>query len=376
MSHVPPPTDENLARLPATPLPFNVLRSLSHELRAPLSAILGWTEWLAEKAGEAEQWQEGIQHIRSAAERMLQLLDDYSDLARLGEQDESTTAATELLTALRRICYGLELVARQQRQTLRIGAEDQVPSVMLSSIGRQALWLVVRSMLRAAPEGTTITISADQREKVLQLSVSSDQALDESVTSGALNLARLLMTRDGGALTLERATDGWRIVLQVPTTPSSSTVGTPTFAYPPDASSGSSEVLSGVTQAAPSTGAAAKKVLVIDDDENLLKLLGAVVSAAGYKTYLATSGARGLEAARALSPDIVLLDIGMPGMDGFATFNALRVEPCLAHAKIIALTAYTSTSERERIARHGFDGFIPKPFKREQLIQVLSELSV
>lgn len=359
MSYAPPPNDDNL-----TPGPFGLLRNLSHELRTPLTAILGWTEWLAEHAGDPAQQQEGVQHIRSAAEKMLQLLDDYGDLARLSDEEESVTAATELPVAVRRICHGLELVAQQRGQSLRIVDEDRFPPVMLASMFRQGLWLAIRHALRAAPEGATIVVAYDLTAGRPQLSVGGSGGR-ENTDSGGLNLARRLITRAGGALTVEQAGTERRLLIQLP-------------AAPPPVAAAASPASQAVERpnVAPAPAADTKKVLVIDDDENLLKLLGAVVSAAGYQPYLATSGAHGLEKARAMPPDVVLLDIGMPGMDGFATFNALRVEPRLAHAKIVALTAYTSTSERERIARHGFDGFIPKPFKREQLIQLLSELSV
>lgn len=363
MSHAPPPNDDNLL----TPRPFGLLRGLSHELRAPLAAILGWTEWLSEQAEEPKRQREGIQHIRSAAEKMLQLLDDYGDLARLSDEEESVTAATELPIAVRRICYGLELVAQQRRQSLRVMDEDQFPPVMLPSMFRQGLWLAIRYALCAAPEGATVTVAYDRTADRLRLSVVGDGERRESLASDGLNLAQRLIARTGGALTVDGTGTERRILIQLPAAPPITAADTATLPR-------SVEVEQASVRPAPA--ADAKKVLVIDDDENLLKLLGAVVSAAGYRPYLAASGAHGLEAARAVPPDVVLLDIGMPGMDGFATFNALRVEPCLAHAKIVALTAYTSTSERERIAHHGFDGFIPKPFKREQLIQLLSELSV
>ncbi|MFQ3640884.1 MAG: histidine kinase dimerization/phospho-acceptor domain-containing protein, partial [Chloracidobacterium sp.] len=96
MSQTQPPVDPSLNSLLATLSPLNLLRSLSHELRAPLAAILGWTEWLLEGTTEAHQPAEGIRHIRSAAEKMLQLLDDYYDLARFGDEEATATAATDL----------------------------------------------------------------------------------------------------------------------------------------------------------------------------------------------------------------------------------------------------------------------------------------
>ncbi|OYT71007.1 MAG: hypothetical protein CFK52_09350 [Chloracidobacterium sp. CP2_5A] len=364
MSPSQPPSDESLTSLPAELSPLVLLRTLSHELRVPLSVILGWTKRLLEETTDAQQQREGVRHIQSVAERMLQLLDDYSDLARFNDDEATMTAATDLVVALRRICHGLELVAQPRAQSLRLEAEQQIPSVTVSAALRQSLWLIARYMLRAAPEGATVTISCNALADTLHLSFGSDLGISESADPGGLNLARLFIKRDGGALAIERLSAGLSVSVQIPT------------AQPPPLDAPAFTASSDLLNAIPSTASETKKVLVIDDDENILKLLGTVVSAAGYRPYLATSGARGIEAARAMSPDVVLLDIGMPGMDGFATFNALRVEPSLANIKIVALTAYTSASERERIARYGFDGFIPKPFRREQLVQALSEFLV
>ncbi|AEP11032.1 MULTISPECIES: hybrid sensor histidine kinase/response regulator [Chloracidobacterium] len=362
MSQSLPPSNEPLTDLLVTLSPFTLLQSLSHELRAPLAAILGWTEWFAEGITDAQQQQEGIRHIRSAAGKMLQLLDDYSELARFGEAEGLAPASTDLLETLHRIGHGLELVAQPRQQSLVIEAEEQAPAVTVSPAVRQALWLVLRYALQVLPEAAVVRVHFNAAG---QLRVESAQTPDANTKMGGLKLARLLIAREGGALAIEPRDAGMSILIQLPA-PGLTTVPTPTTLTSP---------VGGVDKgSAPATKA--KKVLVIDDDENLLKLLGAVVSAAGYCPYLATSGVRGLETARATKPDVVLLDIGMPGMDGFATFNILRAEPELARSKIVALTAYTGAAERERIALHGFDGFIPKPFRREQLIQVLSELSI
>lgn len=373
MSHVPSltdakPTDTNPDNLLAMPSPL--LHILSRELCVPLTAILGWSEWLSERVGDTQQQQEGLRHIRSAAGKMLCLLDDYSSLAQLGNEEEPASTTMALPVAVERVCSGLEPLARQRRQQLRVELNDQFPHVTVAFWFQQVLWLVIRYMLRLAPEGATVVVVCEPTARALHLVISSEGDSQESLMApSGLNLARLLVRRLGGKLVVESTEAGCRVLIELPTAPQVAAPPVPVTAPPalPPAAH--------VSSVAPPPTASARKVLVIDDDENLLKLLGAVMLAAGYQPYLVTDGVQGLAVARHFSPDVVLLDIGMPGMDGFATFNALRVEPHLAHAKIVALTAYTSTSERERIARHGFDGFIPKPFKREQLIQIVSELS-
>jgi len=360
MSRAQPPADRNRTYVRATGL-SSLLESLSHDLRILLATILGWTECLVEGTADPQQQQEGIRHIRSAAESMLQLLDEYSELFRFEEAEGLAAEAADLRGVLGRICQALELVARARQQMLLMEVEEAASSVRISPTVRQAMWLTVYHALRALPEGATVRIRFEPAGQVV---IESTQALYENVKTSGLRLARLLTEREGGRLAVESQDTGMRITFQLPGFVASPTA-VPAASHTPDKS-----------ESAPPLAPHAKKVLVIDDDENLLKLLEKVVSAAGYCPYLATSGAQGLETARATAPDVVLLDIGMPGMDGFATFNVLRAEPALAKAKIVALTAYTGAAERERIALHGFDGFIPKPFRREQLLQVLSELLV
>jgi CheY-like chemotaxis protein len=83
-----------------------------------------------------------------------------------------------------------------------------------------------------------------------------------------------------------------------------------------------------------------------------------------------------LEKAKSFIPDVILLDIGMPDLDGFETYTELRRDPRLSHVKIVALTAYANSTEKRHILEHGFDGFIGKPFKRDQLIETINQFAV
>jgi CheY-like chemotaxis protein len=107
---------------------------------------------------------------------------------------------------------------------------------------------------------------------------------------------------------------------------------------------------------------------VIEDNANNIALVDYVLRAHGHITLLAQSGPEGLDIARRERPDLVLLDIRMPGMDGYEVAAALRKEPGLEHMPIVAVTASAMVGDRERIGASGFDGYIQKPIDPETFV--------
>jgi PAS domain S-box-containing protein len=115
---------------------------------------------------------------------------------------------------------------------------------------------------------------------------------------------------------------------------------------------------------APSAKQGARKqrqVLVIEDNPDAGKSLVMVLGLWGYEVGLAASGPEGVDRARALRPDIVLCDIGLPGMDGYAVARALRSDDGTRHAKLIAITGYGREADRAQAIEAGFDLHLAKP---------------
>jgi DNA-binding response OmpR family regulator len=109
------------------------------------------------------------------------------------------------------------------------------------------------------------------------------------------------------------------------------------------------------------------RVLVIDDDPALVRMVSVALAHHGFETVEAGDGEAGLAAARARVPDVILSDVMMPRMDGWALVEKLRSEPELAAIPVIFLTALTGADERARGFSLGVDDYIPKPFKLEEL---------
>jgi CheY-like chemotaxis protein len=107
------------------------------------------------------------------------------------------------------------------------------------------------------------------------------------------------------------------------------------------------------------------RILVVDDHPASLELIRAVLESAGYEVMEAQDGVEAIAAALRFSPDLVLMDLKMPRMDGFAALNALRKEPQLKVIPIVALTAQAMQGYGDVILQAGFSGYITKPLSLE-----------
>ena len=110
-------------------------------------------------------------------------------------------------------------------------------------------------------------------------------------------------------------------------------------------------------------------ILVIDDEPNMLQLLERILTSEGYNVKLATDGVYGISLLRDEDPDLVLLDIMMPGPDGFMVIDRIREE---SNAPIIMLTAKRDTESIKKALELGADDFIKKPFRPAELVARIS----
>jgi CheY-like chemotaxis protein len=112
----------------------------------------------------------------------------------------------------------------------------------------------------------------------------------------------------------------------------------------------------------------AKHILLIEDNEQNRYLLTFLLERHGYRVTCALDGPHGVEAAKALHPDLILLDIQLPSMDGYAVARALRSDPTLREVPIIAVTSYAMVGDRERTLEAGCTGYIEKPIDPDTFV--------
>jgi CheY-like chemotaxis protein len=110
------------------------------------------------------------------------------------------------------------------------------------------------------------------------------------------------------------------------------------------------------------------RILVVEDNADNMMLIAYLLRAHGFFPELAYSGEAGLELAALHRPQLILLDILMPGMDGYEVATAVRGRAELAETRIVAVTASAMVGDRERIVAAGFDGYIQKPIDPERFI--------
>jgi CheY-like chemotaxis protein len=118
-----------------------------------------------------------------------------------------------------------------------------------------------------------------------------------------------------------------------------------------------------------------KRILIVDDEERLRELVQACMEdIGGWNTLTAASGEEALKIAQTEPIDAILLDVSMPDMDGFLVYEKLQANPVTTSIPVILLTARVLQSDRDRFARMGIAGIIPKPFEPITISQQVAEI--
>ena len=104
-------------------------------------------------------------------------------------------------------------------------------------------------------------------------------------------------------------------------------------------------------------------VLVVEDQEDNRRILSVYLDYVGYRVLSAVNGAEGIAAARSERPDVIVMDISMPVLDGYEALRLLRDDPELSSTPVIALTAHALSTDREAVLAAGFDSYLAKPIE-------------
>ena len=117
------------------------------------------------------------------------------------------------------------------------------------------------------------------------------------------------------------------------------------------------------------------KILIVEDNEENLKLFKVIVEFGGHAAILARNGEEAVETAKREIPDIILMDIQMPKMNGINAAKILKSEQSTAKIPIIALTAYAMVEEKKTLGKDWFDGYIAKPVGVKDILKVIDEIT-
>jgi CheY-like chemotaxis protein len=118
-----------------------------------------------------------------------------------------------------------------------------------------------------------------------------------------------------------------------------------------------------------------KKILIVEDEVDILRLLSTILSSFGdYGIFCASDGQEALRIAREESPDIIILDIQLPGMNGYDVCKLIRSDPAISDIKVLMLSGMTQDSDWQKAQEVGADGYIAKPFSSIALVEKVEKL--
>jgi len=117
-----------------------------------------------------------------------------------------------------------------------------------------------------------------------------------------------------------------------------------------------------------------KHILLIEDNPNNIKLMVMLLEQQNYQVTVAVDAETGIEQAKAVNPDMILLDIQLPEMDGMEACRIIRKDPHLSYIPIIALTAFAMPGDKEKILASGFDEYMAKPFNYRDFLKLVERL--
>ena len=115
-------------------------------------------------------------------------------------------------------------------------------------------------------------------------------------------------------------------------------------------------------------------ILIVEDNEKNMKLARDVLQSRGYATLEAVTGEEGVRLAIDRKPDLVLMDIQLPGINGMEALRQVRADPACAKIPVVAFTASVTPTDRSQISAAGFDGFISKPINLKEFLETVKRL--
>jgi signal transduction histidine kinase/DNA-binding response OmpR family regulator len=359
------------------------LAMLAHELRNPLAPILNATRLLQEDGVGEDGRRRAIDAADRQVRHMARLVDDLLDVSRIRSgKVRLRKEPVDLCRVVRDSVQAVEPIVQARRHSLSVN----VPAGQLVAVGDAVrLTQVVENVLTNAAKYTdpgghlAVTLAASSETaasiivtddgigmgaellpRVFDLFVQAEQAADRS-RGGlgiGLSLVKSLVEMHGGTVAARSDGPGTGSTIEVslPLAPGATVTAAP--AQPPP---------SAAVRAAP------RDLLVVEDNDDIRETLGELLRHRGHAVRVADGGAAALALAAERAPDVALVDIGLPELDGYAV--AARLHEIAPGARLVALTGYGGADDRRRAADAGFEAHLVKPVDFDELTAVIEALS-
>lgn len=375
------------------------LASTSHELRTPMQAILSMSDFLLRglpgKLNEEQKRQIAI--IQHSGRNLLALINDILDLSKI--EAGKMEAAVELFdpqVLLRETAETILPLCREKNLRLHVDLAKDLPAQVTSdpALLRRVLTNLLGNAVKFTPPGrgeihliasmsqsdeltisvrdTGIGIAPEYHQKIFEPFQQIERSATRRYGGTGLGLAisQKILTLLGGTVEISSALGkGSTFTLRVPVGLKSSLRRV----------SRQAEKTDGAKKAARKsllkrTRARVKgkpRILVVEDDENTRYAMQFLLENEGYQVDFADGGEQALLAAQHQKPQLILLDIMMPTMDGYQVSRMLKAQKQLAHIPVVALTARAMKGDREMALAAGCDDYLTKPFERTDILAVI-----
>lgn len=379
--------------------------AMSHELRTPLNIIIGYTSLTLKKLKKDidEKSLKNLQKAKQAANGLLALINDVLDFSKIEAGSmtisfedlniekllKDSTIIVEGLTLKKDIEFKLELA-----ENLPIIVSDstkitQILTNLLSNAVKftQKGYVALRTKVDNGNvyieiEDTGCGISERKLDNIFEPFKQADSSIKKRFGGTGLGLAISKKFCDMLGIELgvnSKEGQGSRFWLTIPAFPPGYD-RQKNVKRPPNKSSckkiTSQELKSKLQTQDTFAAIGIKSILVIDDTKDNLDLMDLVFEETGCKIYMASSGQQGIDLAKTAKPDMVIVDLAMPGMDGFEVISSLRNSPHTANMILIACSAFSTIEFKERALQVGGNGYIPKPIQPENFLRQIKEIAL
>jgi PAS domain S-box-containing protein len=365
------------------------LASMSHEIRTPMTAVLGFAQLLGEDTTLTAENREYVDRIVRSGEHLLHLIDDVLQMSKI-EAGRLTLnpVDTDLDALVQDLRTLFDLRARERGVDLRLERDDRVPrSILVDPLRlRQVLINLLGNAVKFTAEGSicvrisgsgdvepdgsfeavfTVTdtgrgIAPEEIGGVFDRFEQTESGREVNAGTGlGLPISKGLAQLMGGDITVESTPGvGTTFRVTIRTRPAST------------AGAGSTATTASAPVEVDGTGYV---VLVADDAPENRMVLGVMLRSAGFTVEMANDGLEAVEKFPECHPDLVIMDLQMPRLDGIEAMRRLRTMEGGDRVRIVAATANVFEDDRHHVLEAGGDGFIPKPFTKAQLLTTVAE---
>lgn len=361
------------------------LATLAHELRNPLAPISNAAEILRRSGDkDAALRQRALDIMGRQLRQMVRLIDDLLDVSRITTgklllRRERVDLLGILRDAVETVTPMMESRHHQLEQSLprhpvHVEADPtRLAQVFANLLNNAAKYTpeggLIRMAVRVGPDEVTVSVQdngigipSEMQNAVFDMFVQVDQSLDRGRAGlgVGLTLAKQLTSLHGGRIAVH--SDGQHGSEFCVTLPLSREITVPDVRRPQ----------AGEALAEQASDASGLHILLADDNMDFVTSLAQILGGLGHRTRVVHDGQQALHAARQEAPDVMILDIGMPGLNGHEVAQALRQDPRTQHTLLVAITGWSQDSDRERSRACGIAHHLTKPVDVAQLLDILA----